>query len=207
MPSSTSTAFSSMPRIRAATLNFFAPVLLAWVLTHALYAHLHPAPATADVQRHAGFGQVTLRLKLPGTSAGIPEPLISCGNVGEASLVFIRLLPKGRAKVGVEFWGLEMDQGPEFELPSADAEIVVTCTLPAFYPQEGDGAWGRVPPEIRKRRSSEFSIAVDGVVRLKGSVDYREPKHSPIYFGANPLGGSFVSDKFTGTILQIAQGF
>jgi len=188
-------------------LGVAAPILLAWTLTHALHRHLHPQDVRdAEVSRN-GYGKVRLRLKLPGTNAGIPEPLISCGITGNASLVFIRLLPKSRAKVGVEFWGLELDQGPEFALPAADAEIDLACDLPALYPEEGDRAWGSTPPEVQQLRNHEYVIAVNGVVRLRGVVNYRQAPHSPLYLGINPLGGSFVSNSFTGKVLLNSQKF
>jgi hypothetical protein len=188
-------------------VNIVAPVLLAWVITQALHIYLHPSDVRDSRASHNAYGPVRLRLKLPGTHAGIPEPLISCGSIGNASLVFIRLLPKSRAKVGVEFWNLELDQGPEFPLPAADGEIEVACYLPAFYPKEGDDEWGAISPEIQRRRRHEYLITVNGSVRLKGSVNYDEPEHAPIYLGVNPLGGSFVSNRFTGQILRHTQHF
>jgi hypothetical protein len=192
---------------RSLAFNFALPMVLACLLTHYLHEIVHPSDLGRVVVRTRSLGRVVLRLKLPGTHAGIPEPLIACGRAGEASLVFIRLLPNHRAKVGVEFWNLELDQGPEFELRAADAEIELTCDLPAFYPLPGDRAWGRTPAVEQQRRHHEFRISVDGVVRLKGSVNYANAPHPLIYFGVNPLGGSFVSNRFTGTILQITQSF
>jgi hypothetical protein len=190
---------------RDLALGVGAPILLAWVLAHALHRRLYPQNVRVSEVSNNTYGKVRLRLKLPGTSAGIPEPLISCGITGNASLVFIRLLPKNRAKVGVEFWGLELDQGEEFALPAADAEIDVACDLPALYPGEGETSWGSTPPEVQKLRSHEYVIAVNGVARLRGSVTYTQAPHSPLYFGANPLGGSFVSNSFTGKILLKSQ--
>jgi hypothetical protein len=188
-----------------ATAYILAPILLAWAVTRVIHHHLYPSDVRDAAAKYNGYGQVTLRLKLPGTHEKIPEPLISCGKIGNASLVFIKLLPNSRARVGVEFWYLELDQGPEFALPAMDAEIEVTCAMPAFYPEEGNEAWGNLSTNVQKRRRSEYIISVNGVVRLKGSVVYVEPPHSPIYFGVNPLGGSFVSSVFTGRILSIVQ--
>ena len=144
------------------------------------------------------YGQISIRLKLPGTHAGIPEPLISCGRIGNAAIIFIRLLPNNRANVGIDFWGAELAQGPDFVLPAMDAEIDVTCAVPAFFPAEGDHEWAGITAGAQQRRRSEYIIAVNGTTRLKGSLQYVEPPHSPIYYGVNPLGGSFVSSTFTG---------
>jgi hypothetical protein len=86
-----------------------------------------------------------------------------------------------------------------------DAEIEVTCAMPTFYPEVGSPAWGDITSNVQRRRRSEYIISVNGVQRLKGSVAYVEPQHSPIYYGVNPLGGSFVSSMFTGKILRIVQ--
>jgi hypothetical protein len=157
--------------------------------------HLHSAQATS-------FGPVSLKLKLPGTAGRIPEPILVCGNPGRASLVYIRLLRNARAKVGVEFWGLGAYESDEFALPSASATIVLTCSLPALFPAKGSGWWKATPAAEQERLRHEYSLGVDGVVRLKGSVEYLQPDDSPIYFGVNPIGGSLVSERFTGSILN-----
>ena len=208
-PTSSLNASRILRASRGVALGVALPILLAWAITHALHRRPQAVAVAAKEPPPAlsGYGQLRLRLKLPGTNAGIAEPLISCGVAGDASLVFIKLLPKSRAKVGVEFWGAELDQGEEFALPAADAEIDLACDLPAFYPAEGDAAWGRTPAEVQKLRRNEFVITVDGVVRLRGSIAYPLAPHSPLYLGANPLGGSFVSNRFTGGILANSQTF
>jgi hypothetical protein len=183
------------------------PGVLAWLIVIALHRTLYPSDLRAVAASTNGYGQVHLRIGLPGTHAGIPEPLLACGRVGNASLVYIRLLPNARARVGVEFWGLELDQGDEFSLPAADAVIDVTCSLPALYPPLKDSAWASVDAATQQRLTHEYAILVNGVVRLKGMVEYREPPHSPLYLGSNPLGGSFVSSRFSGTILDSDQKF
>jgi hypothetical protein len=40
---------------------------------------------------------------------------------------------------------------------------------------------------------------------LKGAVTYDQPRRAPIYVGYNPIGGSIVSDKFTGVVLSVVQ--
>ena len=192
---------------RAATLNVLLPLALAAALTRALHVRLHAGDVREAVAAPPSLGPVTLHLRLPGTHAGIPEPLVCCGQVGNAAMVFIRLLPHSQARVGVEFWGLELYQGEVFAVPAPDAVIDVTCAVPALFPPEGDAAWGEITTVAQRRRLSEYIIAVNGTTRLKGSVTYREPPGSPVYYGANPMGGSFVSSLFTGTILHVRRTF
>jgi hypothetical protein len=191
-------------KCRMPVLNFLLPVLLAWVCMGILHRQVYGS-ALKEPERNA-YGPVKLRIKLPGMSAGIPEPLVVCGRTGNASMVYIRLLGGNRARVGVEFWGLELSQGEEFSVASADAELELVCEVPAFFPEEGSAAWRNVPPDLRQRRLGGYRVTVDGVVRLEGSTHYRQPPRSGLYFGENPLGGSFISAKFTGTILKATQG-
>jgi hypothetical protein len=190
---------------RKAAVNFAIPILLAWLLTDVLHYRLYPS----DVRDHAAkgnpYGAVRLRIKLPGTHAGIPEPLLVCGRIGSASLVYIRLINGSRARVGVEFWGMRADESETFPLPAMDAVIDVTCYLPAFFPDADDPYWGELSDDLRRIRKTQYCIVVNRAIRLRNPVVYSQSPHSPIYFGANPLGGSIVSSVFTGTILGESQ--
>ena len=103
-PTSSLNASRILRASRGVALGVALPILLAWAITHALHRRPQAVAVAAKEPPPAlsGYGQLRLRLKLPGTNAGIAEPLISCGVAGDASLVFIKLLPKSRAKVGVE---------------------------------------------------------------------------------------------------------
>ena len=153
----------------------------------------------------SGFGAVTLQIKLPGTFAGIPEPLLVCGRPGQAALVYIRLLTNARAKVGIEFWGLGSMESDPFPVLAQDAYIEITCLLPCLFPGPGDPAWKVTPASAREDLGRTFSITVNDVVRLKGPVAY--PQSPPVahYYGHNPVGGSLVSDRFTGMIVSAYQ--
>jgi hypothetical protein len=190
---------------RAAVTNFAVPVLIAWLLTNVLHDRLHPSHGVEIAPNGDLFGAVRLKVKLPGTSAGIPEPLIVCGEAGNASLVYIRLLSGSQAKVGVEFWGMRAYESETFPLPAMDGVIDIKCYLPALFPKEGDPYWGTLAPTLQRIRRTQYFITVDNVVRLKGPLTYEQRPHMPIYFGANPLGGSLVSDRFSGTVLESSQ--
>jgi hypothetical protein len=187
---------------RAVTLDFLLPIAAAWMLVTLVHRHHYGSHWHLDAPGAGTYGPIRLKLKLPGTAERIPEPIIVCGYPGKASLVYIRLLRNARAKVGVEFWGLGAYESDEFALPAANATIALNCSLPALYPAEGSGRWEATPAARQALLRHEYSLAVDGVVRLKGSVDYDQPDDSPIYFGLNPVGGSLVSERFTGRILN-----
>jgi hypothetical protein len=187
---------------RAAVVDFALPFALSWVLIFFYYERYGRPDPRFEAVNSVSYGPIRLKLKLPGTEAGIPEPLVVCGRVGNASLIYIRLLKNARAKVGVEFWGLAAYESQEFVLPAADAQIDFNCAVPAFFPKEGDSAWQTTSAADQRLRSHRYTIEVDGIVRLEGVVDYDQPPGSPLYVGSNPLGGSLVSDLFTGKILK-----
>jgi hypothetical protein len=195
----------SLPFVRWATVNFLLPILLAWLLATALHNHLHPSDDRPVAPNGDRFGPISIKIGLPGTIGGLPEPLLVCGRTGNAELVYIRILAHSKARVGVEFWGLRADESDTFDLPSMDAVLDVKCYLPAFFPKEGDDYWRNLPASIQGSRRTQYFIVIDNVVRLKGPSKYDIRPHSPIYFGRNPLGGSLVSDSFTGRILRTSQ--
>jgi hypothetical protein len=202
-----SVSYTVLRGCRSACLNIFVPLLLAWVVANGVHQFLHASDIRNAHARENSFGPIRLRLKLPGTAAGIPEPLLVCGKEGNACLVYIRLLRGNRARVGVDIWGLRADQGDVFPLAAADAEIDVACYFPAFYPEIGKSEWANMSPDFQRLRRSQYMIVVDGIVRLKAPLDYEQPAHSAVYIGKNPLGGSLVSEKFTGTVLRVSQGY
>jgi hypothetical protein len=95
-------------------------------------------------------------------------------------------------------------EGEPFALPASN-QIEVTCSLPAFFPEAGSRRWGDVPASLQQLRRTEYSIKVDGVVRLGGQIAYDQPRHARLYFGVNPVGGSWVSNLFTGKVLKVSQ--
>src|SRR5579859_5790775 len=185
-----------------ATGNLILPVMLAWLLTTGFRGHLRSYDSSQVTPNGDRFGPVSVRVKLPGTVGGIPEPLVVCGRAGSADLVYIRILAGKKAAVGVEFWGLRADESGTFDLSSMDAVLDIKCYLPALFPEDGDEYWRELPPRVQRSRQTEYFIVVDNIVRLKGPVKYDVRPHSPIFLGRNPLGGSLVSDRFTGTILN-----
>jgi hypothetical protein len=190
---------------RNVTINFVVPILLAWLVTNYLHYRLYPTDVRDIAPIAAEYGAVRLKIKLPGTHEEIPEPLIVCGRPGNAALVYIRLINHSRARLGIEFWGIRADESETFPLPAMDAVIDITCYLPAFFPDENNLYWGTLSKGLRKIRRTQYYITVNGIVRLKGPVDYIQSPHSPIYLGSNPLGGSLVSSRFTGAILKNSQ--
>jgi hypothetical protein len=188
-------------RARFAALNILMPLGLSWILVSSIQAHFYGGPPQIWSRNSGTFGPVTLRLQLPGTAAGIEEPILTVGRVGQATFVYIRLLNEAHARVGMEFWGNGAVESPPFEIPSQDAQITIKTSFPALFPERGSRDWGAVSETEQQHLLSKYFVAVDGVVRIEGPIRYDEPPRSPVYLGQNPLGGSLVSNVFTGKVL------
>lgn len=187
-------------------MRILLPVFLGWSVVH--YARLHLKPtANGDIKQDvSGFGPVHLTIRLPGTFEQVPEPLLVSGRQGNSCLLYIRLLKGQKARLGIEYWGVGYFEGKEFPLPAPDATLTLVCYLPAFFPAEEDGVWNLLRPDLRKIRKTQYAVLVDGVVRLKGEVHYAQEDRPSLYVGFNPLGGSWVTSRFTGAILRSGQG-
>jgi len=172
-----------------------------------VHARIYPPPAAEAAPSHALYGPVRLRLRLAGTAPNILEPLLTCGITGNAAEVYIRVMAHARATVGIDFWGWKKVESDPFELPAQDARIDVTIYLPALFPGKGDPAWGAYSTALQEKWRGQSVIVVDGKARLVTPGAYPLRPHSPLYYGRNPLGGSFVSDYFTGVIEQVSQRF
>ena len=192
--------------ISTLTLEFALPIVAAWAIVSHIPKSCYPKNPEASRMIFGSYGLVKMRLHLPGTAAGIPEPVLSCGRAGNASLIYIRLLKNSRAKVGIDFWGLTSVESKEFQLPASDGEIEFDCSIPAFHSWRDDSEWEGLTPTSRERLSGEYVIAVNGAVQLKGTVNYPQEAHAQVFIGVNPLGGSLVSDVFTGSVVSIRQG-
>jgi len=182
------------------------PALAAWWLAGALFFKVHPELVKHPPPR-AALGPLQMTIRLPGTCAGIPEPLLTCGEPGKAMFIYIRIVGKTRALIGVYIWGKTATEGPEFSVPSPQAQLKVVSFLPVFFPDEKDSRWGARDLATRRQLRESVKVEVDGVERLSAPMNYPMDERPPTYIGANPIGGSVVSDFFTGTVVQSSQSF
>ncbi len=149
---------------------------------------------------HADYGAARMVAWLPGSSAGVPEPLLVVGVPGHATLVYVRVLPGGRAKFGAEFWGVGSVEGETFAAPS-DTATEIIIRLPDLYPPAGDPRWGAVPRAVQEVRRARLTILLNGRVALDRAV-MATTAGTPVVFGENPVGGSLVYQKFTGRLVH-----
>jgi hypothetical protein len=180
------------------------PALTAWWLAGATFFKVHPELVKHPPPRSA-LGALQMTIRLPGTCAGIPEPLLTCGEPGKAVFVYIRIVGKTRVLIGVDIWGQPPVEGPEFSVPSSQAQLNVIYCLPVFFPDEKDFRWNTRDVQTRRQLLTSVIVKVDGVERISVGINYPMAAQPPIYIGANPIGGSVVSDFFTGTVVQSSQ--
>jgi len=192
---------------RRILVRIVAPVALGWLVATYAHARLYPPPVAESAPSRADYGPVHLKLRLAGTAPGIPEPLLTCGITGSAVEVYIQVMAHAKALVGIDFWGWQKVESEPFQLSAQDARLDVTIYVPALFPEKGSASWGAYSPALQEKWRGQTVIVVDGKVRLKVPGIYPLPPHTPIYYGRNPLGGSFVSDYFTGVIDAISQTF
>lgn len=147
------------------------------------------------------YGAARMVVALPEVLAGVPEPLLVVGTAGRATLGYVRVLPGGQIKLGAEFWGVgafesEAVAGP----PHAATEIIFH--FPSLYPPVGDPRWGGVPRIQQESRRTRLTILLNGKIVLDQEVKATGAPSSPVAFGRNPVGGSWVGEKFTGRLVQ-----
>ena len=187
-------------------LQGLAPILLGYVLTTVLHSRIYPAlpaPVAAVALSNGGPGAVHLRLKLAGTSPGIPEPIFTGGVSGHAMEFFIRVLPGDKATLGADLWGLSAIESKPFDLSDLDEEMDVVLSLPMLLPPDSDPIWAGLTERAHQFWKSHLIVQQNGKCVLFSDKKYPMPANSPIYYGLNPLGGSIVSDRYTGKILSV----
>ncbi|HVT73219.1 MAG TPA: hypothetical protein VHD61_08790 [Lacunisphaera sp.] len=135
----------------------------------------------------------------PAAAAGVAEPLVVTGVPGRATLAYMRVLPGGKARLGVEFWGYGAFESDEVNVPS-DAPALVVVHFPALYPPVGDARWAGVERALQEARRSQVSILVNGKVVLNRAAPDTGAPSAPVAFGENPVGGSLVLPRFSGRL-------
>ena len=158
-------------------------------------------PLPAAGLSNADHGAARMVVWLPAAAAGVPEPLMVVGKEGNATLGYVRVLPGGKARFGAEFWGVGAFEGEPVAAPP-DVATEIIYHFPALYPPVGDPRWGDVPRATQEARRSRLTIVVNGKVVFDRAVSATQAPSAPVAFGQNPVGGSWVSGKFSGRVVQ-----
>lgn len=150
------------------------------------------------------YGAIRLHILLPAAAAGIPEPLVVAGVPGSATFVYVRVMSEARIKLGVEIWGIgAWESEPVSTTPGQPVDLVVSC--PAFFPAPGAATWGGATAAQQQEVRSRLQARVNGAIVLDVPAPAIEARSEPVFYGKNPLGGSLVSEAFTGRLLQVSR--
>jgi len=158
-------------------------------------------PLPAGGLGDADFGAARMVVWLPAAAAGVPEPLLVVGSAGQATLGYVRVLPGGQVRLGTEFWGVGVAESDAVAAPPEVATEIV-FHFPALYPPVGDARWGAVPRAEQEARRARVTILLNGRVVLDQEAKATAAPSSPVVFGKNPVGGSWVGERFTGRLMQ-----
>jgi hypothetical protein len=161
-----------------------------------------PKPLETGLEK-GSYGAVKLRLLLPATPTGRPEPLVVVGEAGLAVLGFIVALPEGRAQLGAEVWGMGAWRSDPVTLrPEESNEIIYE--FGSLFPAEADDvAWGTISGAARSEHKRWLRIRVNGEVVLDRQVQTPEMGQTTVEVGRNLVGGSYVGEAYSGTILKV----
>jgi hypothetical protein len=162
----------------------------------------YPLERKQNVETH--FGAVKMSVVLPAAAAGVPEPLLVIGMPGNASLCFVRVIPGGKAKLGVEFWGVGSYESEELVAPS-DVTTEVELRIPALYPPVGDARWGDISPATQQSLRSHVTLLLNGRTALHREIVSASVEPAPTSYGFNHVGGSWVYPKFTGQLQAVSR--
>lgn len=155
----------------------------------------------AGGEGESGYGAAALRIRFPLNAAGVPEPLVTVGLPSHATLGYVRVLPGGKVKLGAEFWGVGVIESDEITA-AGDVPADVTFHFPALYPPAGDPGWGGVDRATQEARRSRLTILLNGRIVLDREVNAPVQPSAPVSFGENPVGGSWVTNKFSGRLVH-----
>ena len=151
----------------------------------------------------SGIGKIELGLQAGEQRTGRPEPLLVAGTPGNALIVAIRLLPDGKAKIGLELWGYGAWESPPVEFP-AGGNARLECTLGPLLPVAADAAWSQHP----ELKSSDWSNLIS--IRWAGQTVLSVPAPAALHLsgesatvGINPVGGSWAAPDFSGVIRSV----
>ncbi len=150
-----------------------------------------------------GYGMLELTLRLRTLHGNVAEPLVVLGEAGRAVFVFVRPVGLRQVRLGVEVWGVGAWETEPLPTQAPERDIV-TVSLPAFYPAaDNAAAWRGVPAERRDRALSHLVVQWNGQTVLVQGTALSTMDPNSLSVGENRIGGSVVSDRFTGEVESI----
>ncbi len=129
-------------------------------------------------------GAVLLVLNVPWATPGSAEPLLTTGRTGAGDVIYLTYLGEGRFTVGHDKWGSGGDTSQPFAVDPSQPQTV-EIAMASLGAGHGVHVWwnGR---EVISESADSFPLAPPSQVEI----------------GANEIGGTACSTRFTGRILN-----
>jgi hypothetical protein len=151
-----------------------------------------PPPARSLSQS----GPLQIKLRLPSSRGGPPQPLVSTGHTGTGDLLSVQIMDDGRIRFAHDSWGRPAITSPLFTA-DLSREHTIEVEMGSLYPPEQPG----VTAEQRHRLSVRFD---DELV-----LDTFRPVHAStpdeVEIGFNAIKASSAVGMFSGTILSVSR--
>ncbi len=148
------------------------------------------APIVSTPATLALPGRMEIRFALSRQRAVVgSDPLLSVGRTQAADSVYLQALGENRYRLGLDHWGVGAIHSEAFEL-EPERIYAVMIELGSLKPQGVDQA-------------DTVRVSVDGKVLLDARVPLYPVDPDTVVVGANPLGMSTSSPRFSGDIVSI----
>jgi hypothetical protein len=141
-----------------------------------------PSP---EARRREETGPLRLLLELPAWTGPVSFPLVCSGRTGAGDLIYLRRVDERRLVVGHDHWGSGAIESEPIEIePSAHLDLLVSA-----------------PPLRRDGSTSGLVVRLNGRTLIDAPRDFH-PAAEPARIGANPIGASTSSPRFSGRIVS-----
>lgn len=144
-------------------------------------------------------GIIRMNLWLPaGKPPGLQEPLVCTGITGAGDLLYVRYIDDQHIALGFDHWNfggpLSIPFKVDFSVPQR-----VEVHMGSLFPPQGE-------PAANDRARRHFEVRWNGAVVINGEFDFHSAYADQVYFGANPIGCSTSTSKYSGKIIDIWRG-
>ena len=158
----------------------------------------HIAPLATE-PAVGGVGPLELVLQFPPPIPGTREPLLVTGVAGAGDFIYVIYEGSRQIRLGVDHWGVGGVVSAPFDAPPICTFVITSAAL---LPGADDPAWGRVPPDERRRMAGTIQVRLNGKTVLDAPYSAYPAQPGQIAVGRNPLGGSSCGPTFGGEILE-----
>jgi hypothetical protein len=144
-------------------------------------------------------GIIRMNLWLPsGKPPGLHEPLVCTGITGAGDLLYLRYIDDQHVVLGFDHWNFGGPLGKPFKVDFSVPQRV-EVHLGSLFPPNSE-------PSANDPARRHLEVRWNGEVVLNGEFDFHPAYADQVYFGANPIGCSTSTSKYSGRIIDIWRG-